>query len=301
MPDCLSQGEPVPDGMMGELVDSSALLSDTAALCARLEADGYLLLRGLHDAAAVMAARREVFERLEAVGEVAPPAVEGIATGASRRREAADDLGAFWRSVSEGPLLRAVTHGPRIRAIVGRILDEPARPHDYMFLRPAPVGRSTGPHCDYPFFTRATERVVTVWTALGPVPLSDGPIVVVEGSHRFDDLVAETRGFDVARDPDRRATRPENHVAFARSRGARLLSADFGPGDMLVFGMFTWHGALDNRSPAGRIRISSDVRFQPAGEPEDPRYFGPDPGGTTGAGYGELNGARPLTEPWHAR
>ena len=31
------------------------------------------------------------------------------------------------------------------------------------------------------------------------------------------------------------------------------------------------------------------------------RYFGADPGGTTGAGYGELNGAKPLTEPWHIR
>lgn len=301
MPDCRSQGEPVPDGMMGELVDSSALFPDTAALRARLEADGYLFLRGLHDAAAVTAARREVFARLEAVGEVAPPAVKGIFTGASRRREAVDDLGIFWRSVSEGPRLRAVTHGPRIRAVMGRILGAPARPHDYMFLRPAPVGRATGPHCDYPFFTRATERVVTVWTALGPVPLCDGPVVVVEGSHRFDDLVAETRGFDVARDDDRRATRPESHIAFAHARGARLLSADFGPGDMLVFGMFTWHGALDNHSLIGRIRLSSDVRFQPAGEPEDPRYFGPAPGGTTGAGYGELNGAKPLTEPWHAR
>ena len=287
--------------MIGEFVDSSGLFPDTAALSERFEADGYLFLRGLHDVAAVMDARREVFERLEAVGEVKSPALDGIFTGASRRREMAGDLGAFWQSMSQGPRLRAVTHGPRIREIVGRILGEPVRPHDYIFLRPAPVGRATGPHCDYPFFTRATERVVTVWTALGEVPLCDGPVVVVEGSHRFDDLVEAARGFDVARDTDRRATRPENHIAFARARGSRLLSADFGAGDILVFGMFTWHGALDNHSPIGRIRLSSDVRFQPAGEPEDPRYFGADPGGTTGAGYGELNGAKPLTEPWHTR
>ncbi len=301
MASCISQGEPVADSMIGELFDSSALFPDTTALQERFAADGYLFLRGLHDGAAVMAARQEVFERLETVGEVRPPAVEGIFTGKSKRREMASDLGAFWQSVSEGPRLRAVTHGTRICEIVGCVLGEPARPHDYIFLRPAPVGRSTGPHCDYPFFTRATEQVVTVWTALGEVPLSDGPVVVVEGSHRFEDLVEATRGFDVARDTDRSATRPESHIAFAGARGTRLLSADFGAGDILVFGMFTWHGALDNHSPTGRIRLSSDVRFQPTSGPEDPRYFGTNPGGTTGAGYGELNGAKPLTEPWHTR
>lgn len=301
MPQCMSQGEPVPESMFGELVDSSASYPDGETLRQRFETDGYLFLRDLHDAEAVAAARREVFERLEAVGEVKPPAIDGIFSGASRRREMAGDLGAFWQSVSEGPRLRAVTHGARAREVIGRVFGEAARPHDYMFLRPAPVGRWTGPHCDYPFFTRATERVVTVWTALGDVPLHDGPVVVIEGSHRFQDLIEATRGFDVARNTERKATRQENHIAFARSRGARLLSADFGPGDMLVFGMFTWHGTLDNQSPDGRIRLSSDVRFQPAAAPEDPRYFGPDPGGTTGAGYGELNGAKPLTEPWHMR
>jgi len=43
------------------------------------------------------------------------------------------------------------------------------------------------------------------------------------------------------------------------------------------------------------------VRWQPAADPIDERYFGPRPAGTTGAGYGELNGAKPLTEDWHTR
>jgi hypothetical protein len=65
--------------------------------------------------------------------------------------------------------------------------------------------------------------------------------------------------------------------------------------------MLTLHGSLDNHSALGRVRLSSDVRYQPAAEPTDPRYFGPNPGGTTGAGYGELNGAKPLTQAWHVR
>jgi hypothetical protein len=49
------------------------------------------------------------------------------------------------------------------------------------------------------------------------------------------------------------------------------------------------------------VRISCDLRWQPAALPIDERYFGPDPTGTTGAGYAELNGAKPLDQPWHVR
>ena len=65
--------------------------------------------------------------------------------------------------------------------------------------------------------------------------------------------------------------------------------------------MFTMHGTFDNHSPQGRVRLSCDVRWQPASDPLDPRYAGSDPPGTTGIGYGELNGAKPLTEDWHTR
>ena len=51
------------------------------------------------------------------------------------------------------------------------------------------------------------------------------------------------------------------------------------------------YGALDNRSPVGRVRVSCDVRYQRASDPIDERYVGPNPRGTTGVGYGELNGA----------
>ena len=52
---------------------------------------------------------------------------------------------------------------------------------------------------------------------------------------------------------------------------------------------------------SGRVRVSCDVRWQSAAMPLDLRYFGANPGGTTGAGYAELNGAKPLDQPWHVR
>jgi ectoine hydroxylase-related dioxygenase (phytanoyl-CoA dioxygenase family) len=188
------------------------------------------------------------------------------------------DLGAFWRSVSEGSALRAVTHGETLHALLARVAGEPVRAQNYLFLRPAPVGRSTGLHFDYPFFTRTTERVYTTWIPFGDVPVADGPLTIVEGSHRFTDLHDALRGFDVVYDTSRKAQVAADFTRFAKSRGCRLLTTDFRAGDVCIFGMFTLHGSLDNRSAIGRVRLSCDVRYQPAADPVDPRYFDPSPG-----------------------
>lgn len=300
--EAVTNGECVPGELLGELRRSGNLIGDGAALRQRLAQDGYVYLPGALDKTDVAAAREETFRRLLDVGEICEPASEGIVTGRSNRRELAADLGAFWRSVSEGRALRRVTHGKQISALADRLLGEPAIGQDYLFLRAAPVGRATGIHCDAPFFTRMTDRVLTFWLALGPVPVSDGPLFVIENSHTFEDLVGAMRGFDLMRDKDgRKATVADDPIRFARERKSRLLTADFGSGDCLVFGMYTFHGAFDNHSSIGRARLTCDVRYQPVGEALDPRYFGAEPTGTTGAGYGELNGAKPLTEPWHTR
>lgn len=291
----------MPADLIGELADSAVLLDDPPRLRERLAEDGYLYLKGVVPVAAVRRARHEVFARLAAVDEIAEPIDDGIATGRSARRAREPDPGRFWQSVSEGPRLRALTHGAEIEGILSRVFGEPARPHDYLFLRAGAPGRATGLHYDYPFFARLHDRVCTVWLPIGDVPVSDGPLVVVEGSHRFRDLIDPMIGFDVATDPSRKADLGTDAIRFAESRGARLLTRNFEAGDLALFGMYTAHGSLDNHSPIGRVRLSCDLRWQPASLPADERYVGASPAGTTGAGYAELNGAKPLTQDWHVR
>ena len=301
MQTCLVQGREVPPELLGELTDSAHLLRDPPALRAQLATDGYLFLKGVLPRHAVLQARREVFQRLVPVGEIAEPAEAGIATGTSRRKELMPDLGAFWKSVSEGPDLRVVSHGGAVGAIMALVLGTPACPQDYIFLRTGALGRATGLHFDYPFFTRAHDQVCTVWLPLGDVPVCDGPLVVVEGSHHYRDLIDPMIGFDVATDKTRKAAFGIDAISFAQQRGTRLLTRDFVAGDMAVFGMYTAHGSFDNHSAINRVRLSCDVRWQPAALAKDERYFGPSPGGTTGAGYGELVGANPITQEWHVR
>ena len=127
------------------------------------------------------------------------------------------------------------------------ILDAEPLAHEFLYLRAAPRGRATGIHYDYPFFGQASENVVTAWVPVGDAPTTDGPLVIVEGSNRFADLIAGMRALDIARKPEKKAAYDSAAVELARSRGTRLLTADFQAGDMVLFGMFTAHGSLDNR------------------------------------------------------
>lgn len=299
--DCRINEQIVPADILSSYRDSTDASCDGEELRQRFQRDGYIFIRGVVPEAAVQSAREEVFGRLAEVGEIADPPTDGIFTGTSRREELQPDKGIFWRSVSEGPAIRRVTHAPETEALISTLQGEPAYGHDFIFLRPGVPGRFTFLHFDYPFFSRGSQRGVTAWTAVGPVPTIEGALFVVENSHTFEDLLKDTReiDYDSATSPQVQLT--GDAVEFARSRGSRILTANFEPGDVIVFGMFTMHGSFDNASPVNRTRLSTDVRWQPKSEPADERYIGPDPKGTTGIGYAELNGAKPLTQSWHIR
>lgn len=292
----------VPPELLGSLEEYQGESLDQQAFRQAIEQDGYLLLRGLLDRTAVLAAREEVMTRLHEVGEVKAPPIDGIATGTSQRLQRGD-LGEFWDSVSNGTALRAVTHGDQLQEAVAALLGEPSRPHDLMYLRPVTVGQCTDLHYDYPFFAGSSRRIHTAWIPLGDVSVSDGPLVVVEGSHHFGDLLDPIREHDYDQDHSNETIQQSAYgkqnlvhpLTFCRQRNTRLLSSDFQAGDVMIFSMLLLHGSLDNSSPTGKVRLSCDVRYQPAADPaNDERYFGPSPTGSKGGGYADMRGARPL-------
>lgn len=310
MLDGITHQHPVPDHLLAPLTEATDFVSDPPRLRRSFADDGYVLLRGVLGRDDVLAVRREVFSRLADMGEILPPVETGVASGVSRRAELAPNLGAFWKSVSEGPALRRVTHGGRLRELAGLLFDAPARPHDYLFLRPASVGNATDLHYDYPFFAGGASQIVTCWVPLGEIPVCDGPLIVIEHSNRFEDLIGPMRSARLTGDPRSFAAAQDaayqsaatDMLEFVRTRQTRLLTAHFQPGDVIIFGGFTMHGSLDNHSPLGRVRLSVDVRYQPAADPaSDPRFFGPNPIGAKGSSYGEQKAAQPLGTPWVAR
>ncbi len=297
---CFMQGRRLAPDLLEDLTESK-LTDDTLELQNQFAQHHYLYLKNVFSRGQVNAVRQEVFSRLYEVGEIEAPGTEGIFSGVSHRAEVPEGLGEFWRSVSLGKALRAVSHGTEISDLMGRLFGEPAIAHDYLFLRPAVPGRSTHLHYDQPFFARGSDQIVTAWTAYGDIPVQEGPLLVIDQSFRFTDLVEVSQSVDYESNDTPLVQLMQDPSELARSRGVKIKTADFEAGDVILFSMTLLHGSLDNRSEYGRVRLSSDVRWQPARDPVDPRYVGDDPLGTTGAGYGELNGAKPLTADWHQR
>lgn len=297
----VAQGEAVGSEYLGALRDSAAVVDDSAELLQRMRKDGYIYLRSFFSREDTMAARRDIFTQLASVDEIEEPAIDGIYTGRSTRDEKHSDRGRFWRSVSETWTLRRLSHGRQLHQVMDVLLGEESRVQDYLFLRPAGPGKHTHIHCDAPFFTGTTQQVATAWIALGDVPAQMGPLFIVENSHHFDDIRQQFRGINISDNLSCKTSLDMSPLQFAQERNTRLLTTDFTAGDVLIFGMYLLHGALDNVSTQKKVRLSCDVRYQIASADLDPRYFGSDPTGTTGAGYGELVGAKAMTEDWHQR
>lgn len=269
-------------GAFGELVDSTPLLDDVDGLRQRMDEDGYLFLRGYLDRDAVMAARLEVCRRLAGAGRIDArnhPLVDAVAAAGT---------GTFFEPValSDGnePLLRLLYDG-RMIAFYERFLGGRIRHFDYTWFRTATAGSdATPPHCDIVYMGRGTEDLYTSWTPIGDVPVVDGPLCVIPGSHRIRKLRENYCRIDVdavctnrSRDGQKKAQSPSsgylsrNPPRLRRNLGIPFLTTDFLAGDLLVFSMFTIHCALDNHGP--RIRLSSDTRYQLAGESVDERWI----------------------------
>ncbi len=256
---------------LGWLREANEVLGDPEALQARMEEDGYLLLRGLQKPENVLRARRSILENLKANGQLDPssPLMDGKPGPGAK--------GAFLggrKEVTRTPEFLALVDSPEIMNFFEQFLDGPVLTYDYKWLRVVGPDGGTGAHYDIVYMGRGTRNLYTCWTPLGDVPLEAGPLTVLVGSHRFS-RVRETYGeMDVDRDKVT-GSFSDDPVELVERHGGQWQTAEFKRGDVLVFGMFTMHGSLINESD--RFRISADTRYQRADEPVDERWIGENP------------------------
>jgi hypothetical protein len=309
-------GRNVPAHLRGELVSHSGPRT-TAAMARTFFEHGYVLLRSALPHAKVDAAQAEVFARLHAVGEVESPRSR-IWTGHSDRGACHPDLGAFWQSVCEGARVRALSHGDELRGLVSALIGEDSRPTDILYMRPTVAGTGTALHADFTFFATDVRdrRMINAWVPCCEIPIDEGPLLVVEGTHAIPSLVEPLLGIDFVSRHSGGSTDDANRmtdvvyqanpqvldlhpIELAERYGVRLLTTEFKAGDVVLLSMLMLHGACDNLSPS--TRLSVDVRYQPASHPaDDKRFFGPNPSNLTGGGYADMSGAQPLGPGGHA-
>lgn len=250
------------------------MLTDPESLRAAYNDDGHVLIRGLLDDTDVLAAREELLLKYAILGEVDDrhPIQDGIAGDAAGLRGA--NLRAFTASLRSGARYESVILDPALIDVVGVLLEGPVRPYDFRWPRLARPGEGCGFHCDGPYMSRGTDRHLSVWIPLGRIAPHEGALMILEDSHRSEELA---HGY-LTKDADRDGLvwLDDDPVAVQQRYGARWLTTTFEPGDVLIFGMNVLHGAFDNQSATGRCRLSTDSRYLVAGEVPDPRWNGED-------------------------
>jgi len=236
-----------------------------------MDEDGYLLIRGLQNTEKVKAARQVVLDNLKANDQLDldQPADIGVAAPGKKGRF----LGGA-KQVTHTPEFLSVVESPEIMKFFEGFLDGPVLTYDYKWLRAVGPGDNTGAHYDVVYMGRGTKSLYTVWTPLGEVPYDMGPLVILVGSHQFD-AVKETYGkMDVDRDHVTGHFTNEP-IDMVNQYGGQWQTSEFHPGDVIIMGIYTMHGSLNNLT--NRYRISTDTRYQLETEPVDERWIGKDP------------------------
>lgn len=251
------------------LRDSNDILGDPSTLRRRMEDDGYLLIRGLHDREHVLRTRLAVMEELAQAGRLDPsaPVMDAVIQPDKSLHRPTADLKTF-------PPIVGLVESTRIMGFFERYLGGEVFTFDYKWVRLVGTGGGSGLHYDVVYMGRGTQNLYTCWTPIGDVPLEQGPLAILQGSHRFEQVKQTYGRMDVDRDLVE-GWFSRDPVEVVDRFGGKWSTTQFRAGDALIFGMFTMHGSLTNVS--NRYRLSSDTRYQLASEPRDDRWIGSTP------------------------
>jgi hypothetical protein len=284
-------------------LDSSALVEakDWDTLRKRLEEDGFLYLKGAIKREKVLRARQLVLDALHAKGDVIQPGtdtllLERCEAGCIPFMEGKNDLTHSKEvlDVLESEELKEITSG-----LLGcRAPGEGERPNgeggsdglltlNYKWLRAVWRKAFTGAHVDRVYMCRGSPRLLTTWVPFSDCSLELGALAMCRGSHAlpgFSKLQSTYAEVDTERD-GLDGTGWFTNDPFEVSRmdpKCQWFCGDYLAGDVVLFGMRVFHMSTANTTD--HVRISADVRWQPAADAADPRYIGDDLGQRERAG-----------------
>lgn len=264
---------------MARLSVCSSISHSAADLKGRLDADGYLLLRDFFERKQIIQVRSAILRSV-------------LGVSSDRESQYVKDQ-YFFKAVQDSghlPEVKELIHNGKLQDLFSDILGGPSKAFDFVWSRIIGPRQCETPHCDTVYMNRGTMNLYTAWIPLGDIPLTHGPLMILEGSHRLAKL-NRYRALDVDRNRIRRLFVYKHRKVFQgfhysrnvkmvqRELGSRWLTSDFEAGDVLIFSVHHLHGTLDNQSDS--LRVVLDARYQLSCEPLDARYFGNPPVGHT--------------------
>jgi ectoine hydroxylase-related dioxygenase (phytanoyl-CoA dioxygenase family) len=246
-----------------------------AALRDQFRDQGYLWLKGILDRDEVLAFRRRYFAAFRPTGLVAPDSdpADGIYSGGGERKDLIQKMlveAVRWAAYEAFCLSKPIWQ------FYEAFFDGPVYLHKRKLIRHVKPGdpNCTGAHYDLIYLRGGTDTVCTSWIPIGDIPVRMGGLIYLETSHRHgSQMEAEFASKNADLPPEERINAYNKNMgevgwltkdlpALADRINARWLMADYEAGDMVVHGAYTIHAATMNEADDGRIRLSTDIRYQ---------------------------------------
>jgi ectoine hydroxylase-related dioxygenase (phytanoyl-CoA dioxygenase family) len=251
----------------------------------RFAADGYLFLKGLLDPAEVNAFRGWVFDTLAASGLMKPGTygVDGFANENGYDRPLADRR---LMSIVRSAQYEGFCAQPRLSRFMDRFIGGLSYLHKRKLIRfTMPQSDvATAAHYDLIYLRGGTSRLVTAWIPIGDTSIAEGGLIYLKGSHAIG--VAMEKEFSLKSahlSPEERISAYNKNMSeggwiskdlpsMAEKFDTQWLAADYAAGDVVLHSPFMIHASTNNVSAQGRIRLSTDIRFQNVDDEIDARW-----------------------------
>ena len=142
----------------------------------------------------------------------------------------------------------------------------------------------TGAHYDLVYLRGGTDRICTSWIPIGDTPVELGGLIYLEGSDAWGrQNEAEYREKAKTLSPEETLSAYNRYMdttgwiskdlpALAERLDTRWLMANYEAGDMVVHSPYMVHASTVNLAGDGRMRLSTDIRYQRVQDEIDARW-----------------------------
>jgi ectoine hydroxylase-related dioxygenase (phytanoyl-CoA dioxygenase family) len=248
------------------------------------KAQGYVWLQGFFDRETILEFRRHFFSAFQNAGllkEGSDPK-DGLFSGSEDKRVTNKILMEVVRSAA----YESFCLQPKLWQFYDAFLGGRSYLHKRKIIRYMNPGDSftTPAHYDLTYLRAGTDKVCSSWIPLGDIPVEMGGLVYLEGSDALGrKLEAEFAIKNADLSPQERISAYNKNMTeggwvgkdladMAERFDARWLIADYEAGDMVVHSPYMIHAATQNVDPKGRIRLSTDIRYQNVRDEIDARW-----------------------------
>lgn len=239
----------------------------------QFKTQGYLWLKGILDRDKVLSIRRRYFEAMQPTGYLAPASdpTDGIYAGDDA---SVGDTTKITMEAVRWAAYESFCLSPEIWQFYEQLLDGAMYLHKRKIMRRVRPGskNSTGAHYDLVYLRGGTDSVCSSWIPLGDIPVEMGGLIYLEGSDQLGrKMEKEFSRENADLPPEKRISAYNSNMSgwltkdlpsLADQVDSRWLIADYEAGDMVIHSAYMIHASTDNITQDGRVRLSTDIRYQ---------------------------------------